>query len=64
MLSRVEHEKSLITSRPGSDVIIHFSCSTQLSMVFQMPIKSKILIDEGFSCFQMLRCCIYHAHKY
>ena len=35
----------------------------QLSMEFQMLIKSKMLKND-FSYFQMLRCCIYHAHKY
>ena len=48
----------------GPEVIKLFSCSTQLSMEFQMLIKSKLLKNKDFSCFQMLRCCIYHAHKY
>ena len=30
----------------------------------QMLIKSKMLKNKDLSCFQMLRCCIYHAHKY
>ena len=40
-----------------------FLCSTQLSMEFQMLIKSKLLKSKDFSCFQMLRYRIYHAHK-
>ena len=49
---------------PGLEVVKLFSCSTQLSMEFQMLIKYKMLKNNDFSCFQMLRCCIYHAHKY
>ena len=33
-------------------------------MKFQMLIKFKMLKNNEFSYFQMLRCCIYHAHKY
>ena len=25
--------------------------------------KTKVLKNKDFSCFQTLRCCIYHAHK-
>ena len=39
---------------PGPEVIIHFSCSTQLSMKFQMHIKTKMLKNKIFSCFQTL----------
>ena len=42
MLSRVEHEKSFITSRPGPEVIKRFSCSTQLGMIFFLLIKAKM----------------------
>ena len=49
---------------PGPEVIKLFSCSTQLSMEFQMLIKPRMLKNKRFSCFQQLRCCIYHAHKY
>ena len=51
-------------SRFGPEVIKLFSCSTQLSMEFQMLIISKLLKNKDCSCFQMLRGCIYHAHKY
>ena len=61
---RVEHEQSFITLEPGTQVIKLFLCSNQLSMEFQMLIKSKMLKNEDFSCFKSFRCCIYHAHKY
>ena len=48
---------------PGPEVIKLISCSTQLSMKFQMLIESKMLKNKDLSCFQPLRCCIYHAHK-
>ena len=46
-----------------SEVIERFPCSTQLSMKFQLLIKTKMLKNTDLSCFQALRCCIYHAHK-
>ena len=49
---------------PGPEVIKLFLCSTQLSMELQILIKSKMLKNKDVSCLQMLRCCIYHAHKY
>ena len=39
------------------------SCTSQLSIKFHLPIKIKMLIIKDFSCFQTLRCCIYHAYK-
>ena len=47
----------------GSEVIKLFSCSTQLSMKFQLLIKTEIPTNENVSCFKSLRCCIYHANK-
>ena len=38
-----------------------FLCSTQLSMKFQVLLKTKILKNKDCSCFQALSCCIYHA---
>ena len=38
------------TVRPGSEVII-FSCSTQLSMKFQLLIETKIPTNKEVSCF-------------
>ena len=39
-----------------------FICSTQLSMNFQLLIKTKMLKKmEDIFCFHTLRCCIYHA---
>ena len=49
---------------PGLEVIKLVSCSTQLSMEFQMLIKSKMLKNKDFSCLRIVRCCIYHGHKY
>ena len=40
-----------------------FSCSIQLSMKFQLLIKTKITINKELSCFKSLRCCINHANK-
>ena len=48
----------------GPEVIKLFSYSTQLSMKFQMLIKSMLLNNKDFICFQTLRCCVYNAHKY
>ena len=42
----------------------HFSCSTQLSAKFQLLIQTKIPTNVDVSCFESLRCCIYHANKY
>ena len=46
----------------GPEVIKLFSCSTQLSMKFQVLIKTKILKNKGIFCFQTLRYCIFHAN--
>ena len=48
---------------PGPEVTKLFSCSTQLSMKFQLLIKTKIPANKEVSCFKSLRCCIYHANK-
>ena len=40
-----------------------FLCSTQLSMIFQLPIKSKNAANEDFPFFQPNKCWIYHANK-
>ena len=42
-------------------VIKHFSCSTQLSTKFQLLITTQMLKNKDFSCFQTLKCVIYHA---
>ena len=47
----------------GLEVIKHFSYSTQLSTIFQLLIKTKILTDEEVACFKSLSCCIYNANK-
>ena len=48
-------------SLSGPEVIQLFSCSTQLSMKFQLLIKTKIPANKKGNC--SLRCCIYHANK-
>ena len=48
---------------PGPEVIKLFSCSTQLSMKFQLLIKTKIPTNKEVSCTKSLRCCIHHANK-
>ena len=45
--------------KTGPGIIKLFS----LSMKFQLLIKTKIPTNEDVSCFQSLRCCIYHANK-
>ena len=42
VLSRVEYEKSFMTSRPGLKAIKLFSCSTQLSRTFILLINAKM----------------------
>ena len=48
---------------PGPEVIKLVLYSTQLSMKFQLLIKTKIPANKEVSCFKSLRCCIYHANK-
>ena len=38
-----------------------FSCLTQLRMNFQLLMKTKMLENIDLSCFESLRCCIYHG---
>ena len=49
--------------KSGPDVIKLSSCSTQLSMKFQLLKKIKMLQNKDFSDFHTLRCCINHANK-
>ena len=39
------------------------SCSTELSMKFQLLIKGKMVKNKDFSCFKTPICCIYPANK-
>ena len=39
-----------------------FSCSTQLSMKFELLLKIEIMKNKYFHCFKLLRCCIYPAN--
>ena len=48
----------------GPKVTKLFSCSTQLSMQFQLFINTKIPTNKEVSCFKPLRCGIYHANIY
>ena len=57
-----EYDKS-ISKQSGLEVIILFSCSTQLSMKFQLLIKTKIPTNGEVSCFKSLIGCIYTANK-
>ena len=50
--------------KSGPEVIKLFSCSTQLSMKFQLLIKAKIPTNKKVSCFKSPRCYVYHADKY
>ena len=65
LLSMSATETSFITKgntmTPGPEVIkkVH----TELSMKFQLLIKTNILTNEEVSCFKSLRCCMYHANK-
>ena len=40
------------------EVIKLFSCSAQLSTIFQLLIKTEIPTNKKVSCFKSLRCCI------
>ena len=51
----------LIAKITGPEVIKLFPFSTQLSTKFQLLINTKILSNKEVSCFNALRCCIYHA---
>ena len=53
----------LLVKKIWPEVIKLFSCSTQLSMKFQVLIKTKIPANKDISCVMSLRCCIYHANK-
>ena len=61
----VDHmQQNQVFFRPGPKVIKLFSCLTQMSMEFQLLIKTKIRTIEEVSCFKSLRCFIYHANKF
>ena len=48
----------------GQFNLTYLSFSTQVIMEFQLLLKhKKTLKIKTFSCFQTLRCCIYHASK-
>ena len=48
---------------PGLEFIKLLSGSTQVSMKFQLLIKTQISTNGEVSCFKSLRWCIYHANK-
>ena len=49
--------------RAVTEVIKLFSYSTQLSMKFQLHIKTKMLKNKDFSCLQTVQWCIFHANE-
>ena len=55
------HGNTAQNVKPGPRLLNFFSCSTQMSMKFQQLIKTKILKNKDFSCFQTLKWCIYHG---
>ena len=55
--------KCINFSSPGPENIKLFQFSTQLSINFQLLIKSKIVKNMDFSSLQTLKCCIYDANK-
>ena len=55
----LDHAHGFVSLRPGPEVIKLFSYATQLSMKFQLLIKT----NEEVFCFKSLSCCIYHANK-
>ena len=64
LLSEMDGYVLTLSDKPGPKVIKLFSCSPQLSMKFQLLIKTKIPTNKEVSCFKSLRSCIYHADKY
>ena len=52
---------SLIVIQSGPKVIKLFHA--ELSVKFQLLIKSKIMKNEEVSCFKSLRHCVHHACK-
>ena len=46
-----------INEGPGLEIIKRVSCSTQLSIEFELIITSEMLKNKDFSFFQTLRCC-------
>ena len=63
MINRFVYFVRCIARKPGLEVIKLFPCSTQLSMKFQLLIKTELPTNEEVYCFKSLRCCIYHANK-
>ena len=48
---------------PGPEVIKRFLCSIELSTIFQLLIKTKVLTNVEVSRFKSLMCCIHHGNK-
>ena len=63
ILFQVCTETWIYISPTRPKVIKHFSCSTQLSMKFQLFIETKMLKNKDISCFPTLRWCFHHAYK-
>ena len=47
----------------GARVVILFPCATQLSITFQLLIKTKIVKNKDTSLLNTLRLCIHPANK-
>ena len=56
-------QERLLHNKSGPEVIKLFPCSTQLSMKFQLLIKTKLPTNDEVYCLRPLRFCIYHANK-
>ena len=50
-----------LTFYPCPKIIKLFSCSSQLSMKFQLLIKAKMLKNKDFSCFYIMAWCCLSA---
>ena len=69
--TQVRHKQSLrslrrccsLPTKTCPEVIKLASCSTQLSINFQLLIKTKMPKNKDFYFFQTVQCCIYHADK-
>ena len=56
-------DSTLLVNQFGHEVIILFSCSTQMSMKFQLLLKIKVRKNKYFSLLNTVMGCIYLAYK-
>ena len=58
------HEVSLVGNGTGPQFTKHFSCSThQMSMKFQLLIKTKMMKNKDFSCLKLADVVFIIANK-